>query len=80
MFRYIKKKFVTEGSNRTKSQLTATPCPPPPPHHLKLPYIMIFLIMANQSKKCLRNTPEEYDGSLKLDKTPSNASYQIFIA
>ena len=27
MFRYMKKKFVTEGSNRTKSQLTAAPCP-----------------------------------------------------
>ena len=23
----MKKKFVTEGSNRTKSQLTAAPCP-----------------------------------------------------
>ena len=56
MFRYMKKKFVTEGSNRTKPQLTATPCPSPP--DLKLPYIMIFLIMANQSKKCLRNTPD----------------------
>ena len=30
MFRCIKKMFVTEGSNRTKSQLTATPCPSPP--------------------------------------------------
>ena len=27
MYRYMKKKFVTEGSNRTKSQLTAAPCP-----------------------------------------------------
>ena len=58
MYRYIKKKFVTGGSNSTKSQLTAAsaPGPPPPPPHLKLPYIMIFLIMANQSKK--RNTPD----------------------
>ena len=56
MYRYIKKKFVTGGSNRTKSQLTAASAPGPPPPDLKLPYIMIFLIMANQSKK--RNTPD----------------------
>ena len=32
-----KNKFVTGGSNRTKSQLTVTPCPPtPPPKSFKI--------------------------------------------